>query len=400
MAEGGWAAVCADRVGGPGVGRSPGDRPASVDDEDARALVAGMREERARSTGLWRGRAAPRSCADRAAGRAPPRSFGPWQTCRATPRAFPRRRRCGAPTSGSVQRRMGSGRSPAPRRRLRHRLRLRRARLPAGASSSRRSTTVAPTNTVAHSRTVRASGARRSKRCGKRSGRCAIAARIGVDPWVQPGRAGRGAGIHPCRRSSWSICGMSTSARLRRGPWLGSARRGSSGPDTSWSGRRSAPATAKPIVGVGRLTDPEQMAAIDPQRRLDLVGAARPRSPTRSSPQDRGGPSTARFVSASAATSASSAASYRASRVHAERAAGEEYRRGWHPEHFAPAPNRTGRARRRRRSWPVWSARSCSARGSRGVHLVDADVEPGGSRARREPAGARRMAASGQLACD
>ena len=42
--------------------------------------------------------------------------------------------------------------------------------------------------------------------------------------------------------------------------------------------------------------------------------------------------------------------------------AGEEYRRGWHPEKFHQAgQRRQGRARRRRRARPGWSARWCSA---------------------------------------
>ena len=42
--------------------------------------------------------------------------------------------------------------------------------------------------------------------------------------------------------------------------------------------------------------------------------------------------------------------------------AGEEYRRGWHPEKFSKADERRqGRAGRRRRARPAWSARWCSA---------------------------------------
>ena len=72
-----------------------------------------------------------------------------------------------------------------------------------------------------------------------------------------------------------------------------------------WTGRVRE-ATAKPIVGVGRLTNPDRMAEIIRSRRLgpDRRGAAR-RSPTRSSPRRSRRAATARSASASAATSAS-----------------------------------------------------------------------------------------------
>ena len=55
--------------------------------------------------------------------------------------------------------------------------------------------------------------------------------------------------------------------------------------------------------------------------------------------------------------------------------AGEEYRRGWHPERFEPAANAAKDVLSSAPAPPGWSARSCSrSAASRRVHLVTADA--------------------------
>ncbi len=71
-------------------------------------------------------------------------------------------------------------------------------------------------------------------------------------------------------------CGTSTSARSRSGRST-RASRGSSRRAGSSSGRaRCARATERPIVGVGRLTNADQMAEIVRSGVWDIIGAARP----------------------------------------------------------------------------------------------------------------------------
>ena len=64
-------------------------------------------------------------------------------------------------------------------------------------------------------------------------------------------------------------------------------------------------ATAKPIVGVSRLTDPDQMAEIVPSGAWDVIGAARPSIADPFLPRKIEKVSWTRSASASAATSAS-----------------------------------------------------------------------------------------------
>ena len=83
--------------------------------------------------------------------------------------------------------------------------------------------------------------------------------------------------------------------------------------------------------------------------------------------------------------------------------AGEEYRRGWHPERFEPAANaRPRRARRRRRARPGWSARSCSASAASGACTSSRPSAEIGGIMRWVPqlARARRVGARPQLARD
>ena len=140
-------------------------------------------------------------------------------------------------------------------------------------------------------------------------------------------------------------------------------------------------ATAKPVVGCGRLTDPDAMVRAIETGVFDIVGAARPSIADPFLPRkiaegrvedirecigcnvcvsrfEAGGPS---IICTQNATS------------------GEEYRRGWHPERFTRAANAdldvlvvgAGPA-------GMECARVLGERGMHTVHLVDAGPEPGG----------------------
>jgi dimethylamine/trimethylamine dehydrogenase len=140
--------------------------------------------------------------------------------------------------------------------------------------------------------------------------------------------------------------------------------------------------TDKPVVGVGRITNPDTMVAIIQSGQFDIIGAARPSIsdpflPNKirdGHPEDIrecigcnqcisrweiGGPP---MVCTQNAT------------------AGEEYRRGWHPENFSKAKNAekgvlvvgAGVA-------GMECAMVLGKRGMSAVHLVEADKEVGGS---------------------
>ena len=119
-------------------------------------------------------------------------------------------------------------------------------------------------------------------------------------------------------------------------------------------------ATTKPIVGVGRLTDPDLMAEIVRSGAWDLIGAARPSIADPFLPRkiDEGRVDEIReCIGCNVCISKADTRRHIGCTQNAT--AGEEHRRGWHPERFAPC----GRASTR--SWsaaarPAWSARSRS----------------------------------------
>jgi dimethylamine/trimethylamine dehydrogenase len=139
--------------------------------------------------------------------------------------------------------------------------------------------------------------------------------------------------------------------------------------------------TNKPVVGVGRVTNPDTMVAIISSGQFDIIGAARPSISDPFLPQkieegrlddirecigcnqcisrwEIGGPP---MVCTQNAT------------------AGEEYRRGWHPERFHPAANReksvlvVGAGPAGMECAMVLGRREMEA-----VHLVEADEQIGG----------------------
>jgi dimethylamine/trimethylamine dehydrogenase len=119
-----------------------------------------------------------------------------------------------------------------------------------------------------------------------------------------------------------------------------------SGPSRSYaegwqfdSTARVREATTKPIVGVGRLTDPDLMAEILRSGAWDLIGAARPSiaDPFLPNKIDEGRVDEIREC-IGCNVCISKADSRRHIGCTQNATAGEEHRRGWHPERFAPLP--------------------------------------------------------------
>jgi dimethylamine/trimethylamine dehydrogenase len=138
--------------------------------------------------------------------------------------------------------------------------------------------------------------------------------------------------------------------------------------------------TAKPIVGVGRLTNPDQMVEIVSSGVWDIIGAARPSiaDPFLPSKIESGRYDEIReCIGCNVCIPKADPGGNIGCTQNAT--AGEEYRRGWHPERFEPAANRD-------RDVLVVGAgpagMECAIvlgkRGFRRVHLVDAEAEIGG----------------------
>ena len=139
-------------------------------------------------------------------------------------------------------------------------------------------------------------------------------------------------------------------------------------------------ATAKPIVGVGRFTSPDRMAEVIRGGALDLIGAARPSIADPFLPRkvEEGRYDEIReCIGCNVCISRSESGNHLGCTQNAT--AGEEYRRGWHPERFERAANAD-------RDVLVVGAgpagMECAIvlgkRGFRRVHLADAEAEIGG----------------------
>jgi dimethylamine/trimethylamine dehydrogenase len=146
-----------------------------------------------------------------------------------------------------------------------------------------------------------------------------------------------------------------------------------------WTGRVRE-VTAKPIVGVGRLTNPDRMAEIVRSGAWDLIGAARPSISDPFLPKkiEEGSYGEIReCIGCNVCIMKAEWGNHIGCTQNAT--AGEEYRRGWHPERFEPAVNAdndvlvvgTGPA-------GMECAIVLGKRGFRRVHLVDAASEIGG----------------------
>ena len=147
----------------------------------------------------------------------------------------------------------------------------------------------------------------------------------------------------------------------------------------AWTGRVRE-VTAKPIVGVGRLTDPDAMADILRSGVWDLIGAARPGIADPFLPRkiEEGRYDEARECTGSNFCIASETTGAGLSCVQ-NSTIGEEHRRGWHPERFEPARD-PARAVLVVGAGPAGleCARVLGERGFEHVHVVDAADEAGG----------------------
>jgi dimethylamine/trimethylamine dehydrogenase len=160
----------------------------------------------------------------------------------------------------------------------------------------------------------------------------------------------------------------------------GSSRFFSEGYQLEWTGRVRE-ATAKPIVVVGRYTNPDAMAEVIRSGKADLIGAARPSIADPFLPRkiEEGRYGEIRECTGSNVCIARGDESHHLGCIQ-NATAGEEYRRGWHPERFEPALNAdkdvlvvgAGPA-------GMECAIVLGKRGFRRVHLVEADAEIGGA---------------------
>lgn len=159
----------------------------------------------------------------------------------------------------------------------------------------------------------------------------------------------------------------------------GTSRYFAEGSQRPWT-RLVREATSKAIVGVGRFTNPDTMAAIVRSGELDLIGAARPAIADPFLPAKiREG----RLEDVRECTGSNVCIMREESFNHVgciqNATAGEEYRRGWHPELFSPPEDPTtailvlggGPA-------GMECAMVLGRRGYDAVHLVEAESELGG----------------------
>jgi dimethylamine/trimethylamine dehydrogenase len=209
---------------------------------------------------------------------------------------------------------------------------------------------------------------------------CAVAARIAVEalgPYgveIDEGLAFVRAADHLV--DLWDV---NVGSALEWSKDSGASRFFPQGHQLEWTARVRA-ATSKPIVGVSRLTDPNRMAEIVRSGIWDVIGAARPSiaDPFLPSKVDEGRLDEIReCIGCNICVHKADPGGNIGCTQNAT--AGEEFRRGWHPERFGPAANRD-------RDVLVVGAgpagMECAIvlgkRGFRRVHLVEAQLEIGG----------------------
>jgi len=159
----------------------------------------------------------------------------------------------------------------------------------------------------------------------------------------------------------------------------GTSRYYAEGHQLPWTSRVRE-ATAKPIVGVGRFTNPDTMAAVIRSGNFDLIGAARPAIADPFLPTKiREG----RLDEIRECTGANlcilRSETFRHVSCIQNATAGEEYRRGWHPEKY-DAPADPSRAILVVGGGPAGMecALVLGRRGFDAVHIVEAEPELGG----------------------
>ncbi len=210
---------------------------------------------------------------------------------------------------------------------------------------------------------------------------CAVAVRFAVDA-LGPWGVARDEGLEFVALADdlvdlWdvSIGGVAGADRLDSG----SSRFFKEGYQLEWT-RGIRQQTAKPIVGVGRFTNPDTMAAVVRSGELDLIGAARPSIADPFLPLKVEEGRYGEIRECIGCNFCYSRAEYGGHIACTQNAtAGEEYRRGWHPERFRPAQN-AGRDVLVVGAGPAGMecAIVLAKRGFRRVHLVEAESDVGG----------------------
>ena len=361
-AEGGWAAVCTEYAPfSPESDEAPLIAARFWDEDDMRALrlMTDAAHEHGALAGLelYHGRRAHREQPDEASLRRRRASSRATSNRTWSPRRWSSRTSRGCSASG------------------------RRARSAGGTADSTSSTCTAPTRTCrcSSSRPSTTSGPTGTEEPLKDRARfwletldavrdavgadCAIATRIAVDA-LGP------AGIHVEEALEFvnladdlvDLWDVNVGSIAYWSKDSGTSRYFAEGYQLEWTGGIRQ-ATAKPIVGVGRLTSPDRMASIVRSGVWDLVGAARPSIADPFLPQeDRGGPHRRDPRVHGFERLHHEGRRVRTPRLHPER----DGRRGT-PPRVAPGAlrasvqRREGRPRRGCRAPRVWSARSRSA---------------------------------------
>ncbi len=207
---------------------------------------------------------------------------------------------------------------------------------------------------------------------------CAVAARLGVDltPGVEVDEALEFVRLADDLVDLWDVNVGSIAEWVKDS---GPSRFFAEGYQLEWTGRVRE-ATTKPIVVVGRYTNPDTMAEVVRSGKADLIGAARPSIADPFLPvkieEGRYG-EIRECIGCNVCISKSESGHHLGCTQNAT--AGEEYRRGWHPERFEQAANAdrdvlvvgAGPA-------GMECAIVLAKRGMRRVHLVDAEREAGG----------------------
>jgi len=210
---------------------------------------------------------------------------------------------------------------------------------------------------------------------------CAIASRISIDALGPAGvKVEEGVAFIRLADRLVDLWDVNVGSIVEWSKDSGSSRFFKAGHQLEWTGR-ARQATRKPIVGVGRLTNPDQMAEIVRSGKWDIIGAARPSIADPFLPKkiEEGRLDEIReCMGNNSCTARGNTGNHLGCAQNAT--AGEEYRRGWHPERFT-------RARNADRDVLVVGAgpagMECAIvlgkRQMRRVHLVDAEAEIGGS---------------------
>jgi dimethylamine/trimethylamine dehydrogenase len=171
-------------------------------------------------------------------------------------------------------------------------------------------------------------------------GRCAIAVRVAVDSLGGPGISiDEALGFVRMADEFVDLWDVHVGSGIEWSKDSGASRFFAEGYQLEWT-HRVREATSKPIVGVGRHVSPDKMVDIIRRGALDLIGAARPSIADPFLPRkiEEGRLDDIReCIGCNACTGRSAWGGHLGCTQNAT--AGEEFRRGWHPERFSTAAN-------------------------------------------------------------